>query len=182
MRVILVHTHTHTHTQKYTNTHTHTHTHTQTHTHSEDEQSRLCTSKRTWCNIAVSHEGCMGQPADLSSIGEPPPHITRMPRRRRPGSNSGIASGRNNGSRTEDELRTLKWQKRKRPRSGSRPGQGANNAPRITNDEWKALPVEIDVSRRLLSVTLQQVELKCTSNTGAFCAKRGTLKRRTTQL
>ena len=114
----------------------------------------------------------MGQPADTSSIGKPPFHIKTMPRRGQhrqcSRSNSRIASGGNNGSRTEDELRTLIWQKRKRPRSGSRPGQGVNNASRITYDEWKTLPVETLVRRRLLSMTLKQLELRCTSNTVHF--------------
>ena len=64
----------------------------------------------------------------------------------------------------KDEFRTSLWQKRKRPRSGSRPGQGVNNASRITYDEWKTLPVETLVRRRLLSMTLKQLELRCTSN------------------
>ena len=114
----------------------------------------------------------MGQPTGPSSIGKPAPHVKRMPQRRRrrtcSRSNSGIASGGNNGSRTEDELRASLWQKRKRPRSGSRPGQGVNSASRITYDEWKTLPVETLVRRRLLSMTLKQLELRCTSNTVHF--------------
>ena len=138
----------------------------------EEEQNRRCTGKRTWCNNAISDEGWMGQPTDPSSIGKPAPHVKRMPRRRRrrtcSRSNSGIASGGNNGSRTEDELRTSLWQKRKRPRSGPRPGQGVNNASRTTYNEWKTLPVGTLVRRRLLSMTLKQLEIRCTSNTVHF--------------
>ena len=43
-----------------------------------------------------------------------------------------------------------------------------NDASKITNDEWKTLPVETIIGRRPLSMTLKQIELKSTSNTVHF--------------
>ena len=115
----------------------------------------------------------MGQPADTCSIWKLQPqlpHVKRMQRRLRrrqcSRSNSGIAFGHE--SRMDDELRTSLWQIRREPRSGSRPGQGVNNASRVTHGEQKTLPVETLVRSRLLSMTLKQLELRCTSNTVHF--------------
>ena len=115
----------------------------------------------------------MGQPADTCSIWKLQPqlpHVKRMQRRLRrrqcSRSNSGIAFGHE--SRMDDELRTSLWQIRREPRSGSRPGQGVNNASRVTHGEQKTLPVETLVRSRLLSMTLKQLELRCSSNTVHF--------------
>ncbi len=53
----------------------------------------------------------------------------------------------------------------RRKRSGSRPGKGVTETSRIRDEEWTTLPVEILVERRLLDMSLKQLELRCTSNT-----------------
>ena len=55
--------------------------------------------------------------------------------------------------------------RRKRKRSGSRPGKGLTQTSRIKDEEWTTLPVETLVERRLLGMSLKQLELRCTSNT-----------------
>ena len=54
---------------------------------------------------------------------------------------------------------------RTRARKSSRPWKGVTSLARITYEEWKSLPVETLVERRLLSLSLTQLELRCTSNT-----------------
>ena len=65
-----------------------------------------------------------------------------------------------------DECETRWWSRRRtRIRSGSRPRKGINNSSRITRHEWLTLPVETLVERRLLDMSLMQLELRCTNNT-----------------
>jgi hypothetical protein len=51
-----------------------------------------------------------------------------------------------------------------RRRSGSRPGKGILNNARITRRGWMTFPLETLVERKFLGMSLQQVELRCTSN------------------
>ena len=50
-------------------------------------------------------------------------------------------------------------------RKSSRSGRGVTATSRITYKEWMTLPVETLVERRLLSMSLKQLELRCTNNT-----------------
>ena len=54
---------------------------------------------------------------------------------------------------------------RPRWRSGSRPRKGILNNARITRRNWMTLPLETLVERKFLGMSLQQLELRCTSNT-----------------
>jgi hypothetical protein len=51
------------------------------------------------------------------------------------------------------------------PKSGSRPGKGILNYARITIRDWMTLPVDTLVVRKFLGISLQRLELRCTSNT-----------------
>jgi hypothetical protein len=53
---------------------------------------------------------------------------------------------------------------RLRLRTGSRPGRGVLNLSRITKQDWRTLPLETLVERRILGLSLQQLELHSTNN------------------
>ena len=73
-------------------------------------------------------------------------------------------STRITASRQAGPRQTLETQRPSR-RKSSRSGRGVTATSRITYNEWMTLPVETLVERRLLSMSLRQLELRCTNNT-----------------